>query len=821
MIDSLQCKLLLRPARVHPKYNDNLASPRKNNYGPKAYTDGQKPHETGENHQKHPNEREPQLPPNPPMQSPSSRYQQSAEWPPPGKNDQHSHEACGLTSASESYGAQDKYEPNLPTQADTSKERGPGGNHEFYTESSRKVEPPPSGAMKPAAAAIASSTLESPSSASQKEKGRMDHDEPPSEKVPQAKERKGMLANLRMEKPNVTASKIAVGAPDSHKDRQTDATGAVQVSNTDKVQLPGKENITELSGISASDLKEELEKYAAPPSDGSGGRRSRVHSVSTSRRRPSSGSLFMSTDPTSYAHSEQSESSKDRADTPVTPKNQDQLLKASPTLAAPIIQKDQLAHTLAEPSDTQLLKTYAETIDEAIVASRVRSESPITIKEVQKQDQTISTPPTSISAANMQPSEEVPYSDSAPEPDASFVPELKGRDQFPLGDPHHVESLRSPEKSLESSDQPSKKKDVHLDNLVHSEDIPRLSPAIPMRDVSPNTRMQSASGPLQKRGLTRDPKTLVAVPYLLSPMRRIGKTDTQAPSPFVNLTPSSAPHSPSKSVITHSGSAAKELKDSTKPGLAPMAQAGPDRAVTPPVAKDNELPPVTSNIPDPQPGSTLSNSQNQSEGLDASSELASMPDSVATLEADNLDSAHGTPQLYPTVIIDLEEDVGPNKTSEQHPVVQQKKRKGKKPKKSKKSKPSPASSASGSSPTHSRSSTKEEIKIPVVVPKVETPYLADDNTPLPQPAFVRQNHSSMLSRRSKPPALETLILFNPVDVILVRDSKNQQLALKNGGNGSTVQVRETYANLSSNSAFRSPGLIVYSKSPSDRDAVCE
>ncbi|KAL8679684.1 MAG: hypothetical protein Q9186_004046 [Xanthomendoza sp. 1 TL-2023] len=787
IIESLHCRLFMKPARIN-RYTNPTGSPQKNSFGLKGYAGRQNPNDLGDGYGTIATDRAPQVALTRTTESPSRRDKLSDEDPLVGKYSQDSDTKFGHVSACKPHEVQNTQQGTQPAQAVALKAHNVDGSDGLQSKEGSTSDSTAPSAIKLAVDSTAPVALELPSSPSTKtNQAHTSKERPHSPKVPHPRVRKEMLSNLRTERPNDTPSKAATHTTSPYEDRQTETSSSALPPSTETNSQIGQAGTLKSLDISASDLKDEVDYYAASPSDESGEGLSRVHSVSTRRRRLSSGSVNMTTDPTSYA---QSECGTGGVRTPVMLEADAHMSKASPTSTSSNDQRESIVHSQADPPRTQPLKTDLRTVDEAFLGSRIRVASPPATIKVQLEKQEASATPGSFPIASVPTTAGVSSTDLSRKVDTVVRPGSKSHLEPRPIDLPHVETLSRPGKSMETSEQPSKEEDVLPIGkfaLAHG-GISEDGRAMPMRDINPST-----SGPSPKPGLPRDPKTLVAIPRLLPVARikpHIGKLDAQTRNPSIKPRVSTESLDSTKSAVTEPNSVIKKQQDKLVPVSAPFAHAEEGQAPMSLPIKEDVLAPQSMNRTDQLPFDAATDGQGRSEGLDENCDLASVPDSVATLRGDTQDSVQEIPRSSPTAVIDLEKDVPAARSAEQQPIIQQKKRKGKKGKKPKRPKPSQESSANGSSPTHSQSNVKEESRILARVPKAETPYLADDNTPLPQPSFVRQNHSSMRSRK-------------------VGDSKNLQSIWKSEDNSSTTQIPETYANISSNSAARSQGLIVF------------
>lgn len=726
-IDSLRCRLFMKPARVNPKFNDQTISAQK---GVKAYTGRDRFNDVGNDHRRRVDDKGSQIPPNQTMQNLYRHNQPSADRSQLGMYSHPTNAASALPS---------------PPKDPGSKNHVINGTHGSRSKDGNLRDDKSSNATKSAANSVDPAAIDSPSP-SKKMKGRMNKDGPSTEKESQAKARKEMLSQLRTEKPNGATLKDVTDVTDSPQGQYSDAPESSFSTSKEQATPAHQEKTTKFLGISASDLKDELEQYAQPRNDEPIEGLSRVHTASTIRRRVSSASLIISTDPTSYAQSERSGSGTDGVQTPVTPKDQAKMTQTPPTMTDLALPSDHASHSLTETDSTPPSDFVATSLDVAIPRSHSHPEFLPASAGPQLKDQEGTTPLATEPPATVQIGRDLSPIDLAGEVNTATNLQPEEQQEAPNTDSKHPENPVPSGTFVNTFEKPGRK--AESSTAAFGGSSPKRAAAGPMQEMSPNTKLNLGAGPVLKRGIPRDPRTLIAVPKMLPQIRskaRTGSTDAQA----------SIAHKPISSIATldpvrgaekQSDSSAKEQETSAHLTTVSSPNEVHERAAVPSLSKQVEQPPVLSNSNNYQSRTKVSGNQKTSETHDGGCDTASAPCSTATQEGSISGSAPSIPQPNLSTVADGDFHPSVPQSPDQQPVIQQKKRKIKKPKKSKKPKPSQASSANDSSPTHSRSSTKEEIKVPTVVPKAETPYLADDNTPLPQPSFVRHNHSSMRSR---------------------------------------------------------------------------
>ena len=716
LVDSIPCKLLLKPARMNPNFNDHMNFPQT---GTRGYADRAKLNDPQNDHQNRVHDGASQIPPKGTMQSPSKDNLLGSD-------------------------PQTIRQAGLPPDVDEPQKHGISTAHGFKPKDGNVRDRKPSSAANSPVKSAAPAAVNSPSP-SKKKKGRTSKDVPSSDKGSQAKKRKEMLSLLRTEKSLTGALNEVTDGTTSREDQYGDAPESALSLSTEQLTPIRQESTTKSLGISASDLKDELEQYAPPQRDESLEGLSRVETGSTSRRRMSSASMVVSTDPTSYAHSERSGSGTGGMQTPVTPKDQESTKTHQP-LPDVAVQSDHATRSMADRDNAQHVDTVLTPADAAISTSHFHAELLTATTGAQLTDPRSATP-ASDSTATMEVGQDLSPLDSPQRLDTAVAHESTGHHRSQRAGSECVDDPALSETFFKTFEKPSKKADVGVGSLGSLS--PKRAATGPMQEMSPNTKVNLTSEPVLKRGIPRDPRTLIAVPKMLPIMK--SKAHTKSPEPGASMS-SCKPTTSAESLdlLVRSADAkfdtiAEEQKTNANLAAASNAEAGVERGIAPFLTIQVEQPPDSNDQPTP---TTLSGGQSDHEDHNGSFDVASMPGSVATPEGDIIDTAQSTPQTYLAAVVDQETNSPVTRAPEQQPVIQQKKRKSKS-KKSKKPKPSQANSAIDSSPAHSRSSTTEEIKVSVVIPKPETPYLADDNTPLPQPAFVRHNHSSMRSRNGK------------------------------------------------------------------------
>lgn len=710
--DSLRCRLFLKPARINPKFNDPPNSAQK---GVKLYTGRDKFNDMGNDHRRRVDDRGSF---NQTMQAPYNQNQPTASRSQLGVFSHPSNVASALPSP-----------PKDPSRKNhiINDTHGSGSTDGDVRDNK----------LNSTTATLATNSVDPAQNDStsfvKKKKGRMNKDGPPSDKEPQAKARKEMLSQLRTEKPNGAALREGINSTDLPKRHYNNNNAPESSFSTSKKQATPfhQEETTESLGVSASDLKDELEQYVQPANGEPIEKLSRVHTASTLGRRLSSASLMISTDPTSYAQSERSGSGTEGVQTPDTPKDPAKMRQTSPALTQSSLPSDHVSHPIATALDMAIPRSHSH--PELLLPSMG--------SELKNKAGPIPLATESLDTVHI---------DQDPFP-VDFAEKVNKDTDLESEEQHEAPSMGSAETLLPSGTNVDifEKPDMKSSTAPFGGPSPKRAAAGPMQEMSPNTKLNPGLAPVFKRGLPRDLRTLVAVPKILPqtrPKARTGTTDADASIPAHKSASSIATLDRARGDEKKSDPSAKEQETSAHLTTVPSPGSVHERAAIPPISKQDKQALASLNINIDQPQTHVSGSQTKSESDGGGCSIASVSNSMATQEGAIIDSTPSIPR--PSLADAADEDSHPPapQSSVEQPVIQQKKRKTKKPKKPKKPKASQASSANSSSPTHSRSDTKEENKVPPVIPKAETPYLADDNTPLPQPAFVRQNHSSMRSR---------------------------------------------------------------------------
>ncbi|KAL8848929.1 MAG: hypothetical protein Q9221_006087 [Calogaya cf. arnoldii] len=778
-IDSLGCRVFLKPARINTKFNDQSNSGQN---GFRNYTGRDKFNEVGDGNRRRLDDSVSRMPLNQTMQSPYKENPQSADRSELGM---YRHPASAAEPAFQS-----------PPKVSSSENPVVDGTHSYWFEDSNVRDTGFSTAVKSAPNPVDSAAIDSPSP-SKKKKGRVNKDGLSSDKECRAKIGQDIVLQLRTGKPKGATLDEVMDVTNPPKDKSNDAAESSIPMSIGQASSDHQEHLTSFSGISASDLKDELEQYAQPQNHEPTQGLSRVHTASTMERRLSSASLMISTDPTSCAQSERSGSGTDGVQTPVTPKDQATSTQTLPMSTDSPHPGEHIPAGVTQTDNTPPFDIVAKSNGVATPRSESHPDLLLTTTGSQLKDEAASVSPATEPLATAKTWQDLTPMDFAPKVNTATDLKSEEHQKLQRADSKHVEDPVLFGEHMDIFEKLGRKEESSAAPLGGSS--PKRATAGPMQDMSPNTKLNRTSGPILKRGLPRDPKTLVAVPKILPPIRskaHTGSTDAQA-----SITAHKSTTTYAKSDIVKGDEANFDLdtkKLSTSPNITAVSRPVMEGEIVavPPLVKPGEQPPALSNGKNHQPSSEVLGNQTTSEAQTENCDVAS----TATPEDGVLDPAYNIPQPCRTAVVDEESHPPVSQSTEEQPVIQQKKRKTKKPKKSKKPKPLQASSVNGSSPTHSRSNTEEEIKVPTVVPKAETPYLADDNTPLPQPSFVRHNHSSMRSRH-------------------VPIYRSQAQTSQNGSESSIIKSPPSNATPASTTAAESGLLCIFSKLPNNNVVV--
>ncbi|KAL8835859.1 MAG: hypothetical protein Q9170_003153 [Blastenia crenularia] len=562
-------------------------------------------------------------------------------------------------------------------------------------------------------------------------------------KISQAKQRKEMLSGLRTEKLNAATSTMVPRAPVPEDDPQ-----ACNVNDTsavgDKIKTAIEEGFNvEKTSISHPSRIKPTQQMVSTRSDNSSEQVSPAHNASAHWRTISSASGVISTDPTSYAQSENSESGavdihselrQDKDLFPQTTVNPSKEVVESTKRHVPVdvvgsqITPDISMQTLVQPAKSEA--SSPDTIpvpDEALIEISSADPEP---------------------AVNIEGDITLPANDGEPsssarlEKIAPVQPKLNEEPRPQVAEALDIQASKQPQGPVETSGRgPVRSETLMDDHAKPSAHAPPDASKSPSLD-KPVTK----SPPAQRRGLSKDPKVLIAVPKVLPLVRhkrQPQEANTQGSEPLMQPTvsaelPNNSTHAVVDKVFLHENSQSKPstpqaslatVKEELPTSKAPIAQA---------VETSSENL-ITKN----QTTDATKDARNENEDNHDFKGLVSRSDSTATLEDDRLDPDTSTPQSFAAALTDrankssdVENQPATIEPPEQQPVVQQKKKKAKKGKKKpKKSKASQADSVDGSSIKDAPPGAVENKKQSAKAVQVETPFLSDDKQPLPRPIF--------------------------------------------------------------------------------------
>ncbi|KAL8655085.1 MAG: hypothetical protein Q9210_001106 [Variospora velana] len=585
-----------------------------------------------------------------------------------------------------------------------------------------------------------SSTSKTPSPEKTKS-GHVNKDEPTADKA-QAKQRKDMLPTPRTEKV-VLDPYDPVSITDNRQQVQ-------DPQEADQTMLPkvlgSQEDPVKQSNDPALMPDEPEEPSVAMHQDQSTSQASPAHSTPAHGRHLSSPSMIMPTDPTSYAQSECSESgSRDVRSSPTR--------KDSPPLAAMVsaqptssgsVDVSKLDQLLAKAADADLQASVGDQVPIALGQPEDRCDSIPSSSAIKTRD-------SCLAATETQP-------------------QLSEIANVQADSPGVAESLhrRLSEHEEDSTSQ-------HASSSIHGS----LSATSQPRLEDPSSlQAQQALAPSPKRGPSKDPKLLTAIPKGLPPVRRKPQVQYRESKRDV---PSKEPTVSVKSLETPKRTEnATPLVEDALQGLSNMppkvAPTVCEETPVPPTMQKDKVEPKLRIIADRTAAGTGDAEARVEDNAGACQEI-SASDTVAPSEDNRLDPENDTAQKLAAAIEDQEE-AGSVLQAMAQPAVEQKKRKNKKgKKKAKKAKTSPTNSAdtNNKNPTEPIPAEKQAktVMAPIVErpfisddghdlrvpPNVERPFVSDEGQDLRRPLFVQQNHSSM--RRRIGEAIENpLVIFH-------------------------------------------------------------
>ena len=554
-----------------------------------------------------------------------------------------------------------------------------------------------------------------PSPKKKKKNGKVNQGGSVTEGMLTSKERKAMLSALRTERSNTVRSDTTT-MPASHPSEPFQASNPTE-SSRNEVPKSNEGTMLHASGaISPSDLRKELSAVAGTRADVSSKSLSRMQSTSHSEQGSGLTSLMISTNPTSYAHSEGSESRQES--TQIFHSEAEEGLKAMTKSPAPI------------PPVAPKEKAHVSPV-KSVASASTPEDSPKKIHWLSSRENH-GTPST------------VEWLDSHPESQPKF-----DEDEYPpLPEPANKagthQSISKEERTNVPVAKATKKADSDKPSTAQAGTKKAKQGAEnrkPAAKVSEQTPRDAARG-----GTSKDLRALVAVPNL-PPIAKIRKV--RAPSvPSAEASDEGvksfglSQENTDKAVNTSMASLPPPTNSTILMAEQSQVEA-PLGTASPAEHHDTELE-AQIGI-DRGASERFSNEQDNHEAASKIDHDSSDAASSHTLDGDSFATAQATPEKSPDrAVHDAGDDDSIPQSNEKHPSVEQKKKKkSKKTKKPKQSKTSQTDAGESSGSVHPEASTKDENTNEVVVPKAETPFLSDENTQLAVPSFPMQNHSSM------------------------------------------------------------------------------
>ena len=654
------------------------------------------------------------------------------------------------------------HKPRAGTQISHMDEIGMVNRSDFGKAQSNAPPAVTSSAIDDTRVAVPSSVSKTPSPRKKKPRN-ASRDESPTTKTAQVKQRKEILSNLRTEKPNTLASDSHTHnmstdqqAPDSNTTNRVDGgrKSGDQGVDTDNTTTPsfeshGSSDIAGTARLNAS--KEQL---------------SPVQSASAHSRKISSTSMYMSTDPTSYAQSEHSESCVGDVGTSSIPVQAGQFTPVPQSTydssKAPIdlsklnrklSKEDPESHILAQANDQTSQKVlHTNTL---LVSEPSSTPVPSLVQDFTVEDgQSTALLPVSDKLEV----KEVPHSDTN---EKSSVRDIKSGN-FPSvvesGQPSDLRRSEIEQIRASTDDREASVKNSQLD-------IPAKSSSDKQIAVQP----PSTSNPAAKRRLPKDPNVLIAVPKILPS----AKPKPQPRGTKVQQTkPSAGQINPPKTDNANSVPIPESPSKLPNPPLVLNIEA--EKEHIPEISETQDEEPHPATVDKALTSDVVKETSKKEEDISQASAPISVLDSLRTIEDDRLDPDTSTPQSFAAAMLDLANTALEKQSlelqpvveqqpvieqqpmmeqqpvEEQPPTVQQKKKKAKKgKKKAKKSKASQADSVDEKSNTQAEPEPVKKEEQATKTIQVETPFLSDDKKPLPIPLFFH-NYSLMRSRSGKP-----------------------------------------------------------------------
>ncbi|KAL8939197.1 MAG: hypothetical protein Q9216_003491 [Gyalolechia sp. 2 TL-2023] len=832
-IDDLLYRIFLKPAYVRPQIDSDDGSPRK--AGTRTYRRAvDRDNEEQMRASLMSFEADAGTPSEKPVEqldlTSQKRDQFSAEWPALGMNSSHP----GQTQQS-SRDVQAHISQDIPNQRASSQTFGLGEleiprDDKLTNSRSNAATGTTSISAKAAENNITSHKSKTPSPKKRNNQNAA-KDECTKGRTAQAKQRKEMLSNLRTEKLNAPASISAPHTPliIGNNEQIRDDNEISSVSNRKK-SSGTDETVDEHSLIPPSTPEDDAEKAATVQPELSGVQVSPVHSNSTHVRRLSSASMILSTDPTSYAQSESSETCTINFQ---TSSYQDHNGSPQSISMAPSERVDvtKLDHMLGDAATTKLSGTdqAPDTLGQvAVQSSGDRAPSANTIPEPSPALDEVPAPSEKTASTNEQV---ISLSSVNTELSSSYNPgtitvtpsELPVEIHDEKAEAHLTRdaTYSEPQPSGETSSKDSLTPKILVnDDVTPSGHTPLRAPVQPSLDQLSNAQLQPATSTALKRGPLKDPKILVAVPKVLPYLKNkppSHETRGQNSKRVPETTEPIKMFNETGADDTDAASVSDEPQSDLNAPLASSATVQNGQRTEFPATLGLSGSPVV--LTDAEQSSNKATwVDNDGGNIEGAGKLTSVSDLITTIEDDRLDPDTSTPQSFAAAILDLAKDMPvmppseqqsmEQQSSEQQPAIQQKKPKTKKgKKKAKKSKTLQTDPTDGNNKSQSDSSAAQKEQ-PTNVVQVETPFLSDDKQPLPRPTFAIQNHSSMRSRHGQWMRNHSLI---PSPNPPVEEKKKESCFL--------LVVNSTYASPSKEVVTRARALMIVRKETGEQDST--
>ncbi|KAL9018445.1 MAG: hypothetical protein Q9185_004222 [Variospora sp. 1 TL-2023] len=517
--------------------------------------------------------------------------------------------------------------------------------------------------------------------------GHVNKDEPTADKA-QMKQRKDMLSNLRTEK-------VAVDPydPASITDNRQQVRDPQEANQTMLRKVLGRQEDTVEQSDNHPFMPDEPEETSvAIYEDQSTSQASPAHGSPAHGRHLSSPSTIMPTDPTSYAQSECSQSgSRDvrssptrKGSPPMAP-----MASAHPTSSGSVdvLKLDQL---LAREVDADLQASVADQVSISLGQPEDRCNGVPSSSAIKTRD-------SCLAATETQP-------------------QLSGIANFQADSPGVADPLHK-RLSEHEEDSTSQHASSSIHGSLRATSQPRLE------DPS-SLQAQQALAPSPKRGPSKDPKLLTAIPKGLPPVRRkpqVQRTESKRDEPSKEPTVSvNSLETPGRTE-----NAIPPVADALQ-GLSSMpSKVAPticEETTGPTTTQKDKLDPKLHIIADPTAAGIGDAEARVEDNAGACQEIPAS-DTVAPLEDNQLDPENDTAQELVAAVEDREETESVVQAMAQ-PAVEQKKRKNKKgKKKSKKTKASQTNSADTNNKNATEHIPAEKQAKTVMAPIVERPFV--------------------------------------------------------------------------------------------------